>query len=274
MVLPRSRTLLHVLTLADAPSVADWMQGWGTLLALPLSMIALILTARLLRQEMRNRREDREQEEASQASLVCLTSMMTASDGTNITEFLPTIVNNSNSPVFDVQLNVWLLGVPVCLATVTERLEPGGYTEFPIEMKRPLSDADHVSWSHREGALIDERTEITFMDSCGRTWKRYRKNPPQRLPKGPINFDYQPLHTLLPEYLYVNHARRALRKLGNRLSGHIERRLVRRLPLAARLGRLRGSYESPFSGNEYRQVRRVLHSVDAVEEAGASARQS
>lgn len=248
------------------------MQGWGTLLALPLSMTALILTARLLRKEMCNRREDREQEEAAQANLICLNSMMTASDGTNITEFKPTIVNNSSSPVFDVQLNVWLLGAPVCLATVVERLEAGGSTEFPIELQRPLSDADHVSWSHQEGTLIDERTEITFMDSCGRTWKRHRKNPPQRLPKGPIKFDYEPLRTLLSEYFYVNHARRALRRLSNRISGYIERRLVRRLPLAARSYRLPGSYESPFSGNEYRQVRRVLHIVDAVED-GASARQ-
>jgi H+/gluconate symporter-like permease len=54
---------------ADTPSVTDWMQGWGSLLAVITSLVAIIFTALLLRHEVRARRQDQAEMMAGQARL-------------------------------------------------------------------------------------------------------------------------------------------------------------------------------------------------------------
>jgi hypothetical protein len=44
--------------LAEAPNTADWMQGYGAVISLPLSLLAVLFTGWLLRHEIRNRRQD------------------------------------------------------------------------------------------------------------------------------------------------------------------------------------------------------------------------
>ncbi|GIF64152.1 hypothetical protein Ais01nite_21870 [Asanoa ishikariensis] len=57
---------------ADAPNVADWMQGWASLGAAVTSLVAIVLTGRLLRHEVKARRDDVVEASRSQAKLVTI----------------------------------------------------------------------------------------------------------------------------------------------------------------------------------------------------------
>jgi hypothetical protein len=60
------------LVIADAPtpSMADWLQAWGTIAAAVFSALAVLFAALLLRHELVVRREERADRDAAQARLV------------------------------------------------------------------------------------------------------------------------------------------------------------------------------------------------------------
>ena len=92
----------------EAPKITDWMQGWGNVLGVILSAIAVIYTARLFRHERNMRREEKEDGDLAQARLVVgrVSGYEINPDGT-IAKLQYDITNYSDAPVFFVNPSVY-----------------------------------------------------------------------------------------------------------------------------------------------------------------------
>jgi hypothetical protein len=175
---------------ADAPSVTDWMQGWGNVLGVVLSSVAVIFTGLLFRHEVRVRREEKADSGAAQARLVVgrITEISRVHDDST-TE--PTdgpghaavwkVRNYSSMPVFNVE--VWInkrfsFDEPHVDFLNTEEKHDLVEDEL-IGVTVPLDPIDE----EYPGCTFDlDKYEIivTFTDSNGFVWTRSNFNEPQR----------------------------------------------------------------------------------------------
>ncbi|KIR64744.1 hypothetical protein [Micromonospora haikouensis] len=165
----------------EAPKITDWIQAWGSLGGLIMSVLAVIATWGLLRHEIRVRREERLDAELAQARLVVPT----------LTEVGPAepwrggkpratykVVNYSSSPVLDV--------------TVRHRWEEGSLGlphHFPVltgEEKGDLQLFEGMQPAMLTKVVRTSQIEIMFTDSNGHRWSRLDRHPPVRVLDKPV----------------------------------------------------------------------------------------
>jgi hypothetical protein len=175
------------------------MQAWGTVLALPLSLGALIFTGLLLRHEMRARREERLQATAAQARLVRAARDFTFAAGDDGTiEAQRKVFNHSDKPVFDVRFEMFFEnGRAEHLDPAREDvIEPEGERTFIIRMTTDdTSDADIDDFVPVSAALA-------FMDAQGKEWHRLDNDSGPQPYQGWIFRDLR-LMKLLVDYLEI-----------------------------------------------------------------------
>ncbi|MFF3867090.1 hypothetical protein [Micromonospora sp. NPDC001898] len=168
---------------ADAPSVTDWMQGWGSILSLAVSTGALVFTGWLLRHEIRVRREEKADADAAQARLVVARIVGEERSGTHpeighltgpMIGIRWRIRNHSQAPIFDVfvSINEWrddLWGdVVEGEASGTAKCDP------PLPF-------DSYPFDPREAII-----EVEFTDAAGLRWRRRMGEPPERVIAPPV----------------------------------------------------------------------------------------
>lgn len=160
---------------ADGPSVTDWMQGWGSILSLPLSLGALIFTGWLLRHEIRVRREEKADTAAAQARLVVARAL-----GVVLTDIDPNtghqvgpmvglkwqIKNYSQAPIFD------------AIVSVEEWQDNrwGEVIETEASGTVKCDSSLEFGFDPRE-ALV----KVEFTDAAGLRWIRTTGEPPERV---------------------------------------------------------------------------------------------
>jgi hypothetical protein len=175
-----------VLLSADAPNYADIMQAWGSILALPLALGAMVFTGLLLRHELRTRREDFYHSDSAQARLAVLEGIA-YDDGADRTRTrVKYVVHNRSERV--------LLNVHV------RHIKPDGSAYqsaarmITIEAgeKRWLSiiDDPQVATSIGETKMIhgmDLPFILVFDDAEGRRWfRRDGVRRPERMIREPV----------------------------------------------------------------------------------------
>ncbi|MGI5146869.1 hypothetical protein ACQEVC_10870 [Plantactinospora sp. CA-294935] len=253
---------------ADAPNYTDIMQGWGSVLGVLVSGLAVLITGLLLWHEMKARREEREDQEAVQARLIVLMSETIDGDEGMVTRW--NVVNHSAAPVYDVYaVLVWRVEDPVIKqGSMTVRrmnagmvgirqtlpyLAPGQTTVLEIPLQDAPMNAD---------ALSSINLTATYTDAAGIRWQRKGidqpvkdRQPPDRTldPHGDLKFA-----PLLWQYLWViSKPARWLRRRAKRVVNAIYRHMHVRV-----MGRL---YSVPLHHAEEMTPRRRVkgpHSVD------------
>jgi hypothetical protein len=190
---------------ADAPSVTDWMQGWGSILGVILSGLAVIFTALLFRHERNMRREEKADADAAQARLVVgriikisrdLEHGVEASEGSG-RAVVWKVKNYSSMAVFNVEVwidETWDFGPTVDFLNTEEKHdvvedELLGVTtpRDPIEERYPGGDFD----------LSKYNISVTFTDANGLRWERTNFNEPER------DFYYPYRRNSLKEFLWA-----------------------------------------------------------------------
>jgi hypothetical protein len=181
------------------------MQGWGNVLGVILSAIAVIFTGLLFRHERNVRREEKEDADAAQARLV-MGKIIRLSRGMedDVTEpsVGPAIAavwqvrNYSSMPVFNLEVwvggrfdaepNVFFLNSEETYDVVEDRLVGSVESTEPIQEK---------SWGDFD--LSDYDISIAFTDANGLMWTRVNVNSPQRL------LDYSREHSRFKEFLWA-----------------------------------------------------------------------
>jgi hypothetical protein len=182
-----------MLVAAEAPNTADWMQGWGAIISLPLSLLAVLFTGWLLRHEIRVRREERTDLEARQARLVRVTIDERGLDEETAT-FRFTIRNLSPEPIYSIFVFSYSGGRYAIQGDepVAWRLSAGD--EIPISMGPNWMDTGD------RFVPISPRAALQFEDANGRTWVRFEDEQPRRW-IGPSMVSYQSNRALLAEYI-------------------------------------------------------------------------
>lgn len=166
------------MLVADAPSVTDWMQGWGSIVSLAVSTGALVFTGWLLRHEIRVRREEKADADAAQARLVVahiVGAEMSGADhdtGRQVGSMVGVkwrVKNHSQAPIFDLFISIdgwegnrW--------GEVIEDEASG-----TVKCNPPLP-FDSYPYDPRE-ALV----KVEFTDAAGLRWTRRMGEPPERL---------------------------------------------------------------------------------------------
>lgn len=192
---------------ADGPTVADWMQGWGIVLSVPLSFIALILTYGLLRRELHSRRADEAGARAAQARLVWAEVVEIAKDadvGRDVVVWR--IHNRSAAPIFHPvvflqddtgrELGAMNPALPDVIA-------PGSLLEGRsdvISQEWPGNDAWLPEDEFRRSVAASLAANVVFTDNAGSQWARSGAAAPvSGLPQpSPNNLPH-----LLAEYLRI-----------------------------------------------------------------------
>src|SRR4051794_31199066 len=102
------------------------MQGWGTVLSVPLSLFAVMFTGLLLRHEIRVRREERDDADAAQARLVWLDTIETGSTPEGMDAIRIRIRNSNEQAVMNVSVVGEILGHNVDSYSVAVSIIEGG----------------------------------------------------------------------------------------------------------------------------------------------------
>jgi hypothetical protein len=185
--LPEFRTLTRV-TLGSAmvegqtPSMADWLQAWGTIAAAVFSALAVLFAALLLRHELVARREEQADRDAAQARLVFPEVESAASQhdefmGDEYTSVSWRLVNLSR--------------LPIPFAAVRVSYEDAGSGRrrrqfFQVDGRIDPQSTATGTWELQPpvpaNAPFDETFEVDaeFLDAAGLRWRREAWHPPQR----------------------------------------------------------------------------------------------
>jgi hypothetical protein len=149
------------------------MQAWGSILALPLSLGAMIFTGLLLFHEVRVRRQERYHNDSAQARLVRIDSAIHDDGSDHSTARIKYWVSNrSGSPVFDLQVlhpskdgDTW--DAPSRTITVVGG-ERGAYSIVDPSLITKLGEK--TAFVHS----LDLPYLLVFTDAEGRRWSRDR----------------------------------------------------------------------------------------------------
>ena len=223
---------------ADGPTAADWMQGWGIVLSVPLSFIALLLTYGLLRRELQSRRADEAGARAAQARLVWAEVVEIAKDADVGREVVVWRVHNrSAAPIFH----------PVVFLQDETGRELGAMNPAlpnviaPGSLLEGRSDVISQQWlgnnawlpedELRESVAASLAANVIFTDNAGSQWTRSGTAAPvSGVPQTSTNN----LPHLLAEYLRIPHRLRQpaaqLVHAREGLENNLRRRIAKRDP--------------------------------------------
>jgi hypothetical protein len=214
-----SRYSARMLVAAEVPNTADWMQGWGAVISLPLSLLAVLFTGRLLRHEIRARREERADLESRQARLVRVQIDRDLDKNAATYSFI--VHNLSPASIYDVRVF---------------RVSQGQYAaEGDGPLVRELRSGDQVStslgprWFDNGTRLVplSPLAGIQFDDADGRAWIRYEDEQPRRW-TGPGLFSHESTRELVVDYLSTFRPMRALFGLKFTMRSKFRDNLMRR----------------------------------------------
>jgi hypothetical protein len=168
---------------AEAPKITDWMQGWGNVLGVLMSSIAVIFTGLLFRHERNVRREEQADSEAAQARLVVGSVGRLSRDrksdvvepGSGPFTGIGWQVNNlSGLPVLDVSIRIFGGWLPSGLIDHVADIMRVDTVEGGIKLQTPIAIGER-------DAQCDTRVEIKFTDSNGLVWTRVDREQPVRV---------------------------------------------------------------------------------------------
>jgi hypothetical protein len=188
---------------ADAPTVTDWMQGWGEVLSVFVSTGALLFTGLLLRHEVRLRREAVEDLEATQARSVWLDVeiRVISNEGR---EFIWVLHNDSSDEVTEV-VAVAFVGSEFTTMNSLNSCPPGSM--FEMGRARWRSKSPIPDWA--------TEVQCAFTDGSGLTWIRAGRQRPRRIRGAlfsPVSLTFPASHLglwgLISELTYFGTARR------------------------------------------------------------------
>ncbi|MFC3383328.1 hypothetical protein [Couchioplanes azureus] len=161
-----------MVSAAEAPNVTDWMQGWGSVLGLPLAFGAMIFTGLLLLHEIRVRRQERYHNDTAQARLVRV-DRIHHDDGVDRASARITyrVHNRSAAPVFDVHvLHPSQDGDRYDSPSRMITIEGGEKGSVSITDPSLVADVGpNAKYSHS----LDLPFVLVFTDAEGRRWSRY-----------------------------------------------------------------------------------------------------
>ena len=221
---------------ADGATAADWMQGWGIVLSVPLSFIALMLTYGLLRRELLSRRLAEAGARAAQARLVWAEVVEIAKDadvGRDVVVWR--IHNRSAAPIFHPvvflqdetgrELGAMNPALPNVIA-------PGSLLEGRsdvISQEWPGNDAWLPEDEFRRSVAASLAANVIFTDNTGAQWTRSGAAAPV---PGAGQQGRNDLPHLLAEYLRipgrVRQPRAVLGRGRERLENGLRKRLAKR----------------------------------------------
>jgi hypothetical protein len=160
-------------------SLADWLQGWGTVSGSIFSAIAALAATALLRHEMLARRAELAESEIRQARAVILAveDWVKEEEGVANKYVRAEVVvrNFSESMIFNVDIAYKRSdGIRHSGGTslTLDYLPPGHERRIVVNFDPPGDPA-------KQAKLL--ATGMTFVDAAGRSWARYGKAQPVRL---------------------------------------------------------------------------------------------
>jgi hypothetical protein len=182
----------QAMVLSVAPTTADWMQGWGALVSLPLSLLAVIFTGWLLQHEIRTRRADERQrdrerrdDERRQARLVYAildpdrpipNDHLPRSVHGPENEVYVRVYNQSDEPIWDVKAYLPERARPLLLESVGPHdSDTNGWLDAPDEWY--LMNVGPGCPGTPHWLPLD----IIFVDNRGLRWRRSGRGEPVRL---------------------------------------------------------------------------------------------
>ncbi|GLI02935.1 hypothetical protein [Phytohabitans aurantiacus] len=192
----------------DPPTLADWMQAWGTVAAVVAGLLAAVFTAGLLIHEMREAdrarrdasreradaerdrrvaqydrdlaRKERHDTEKAQARAVIVDNTEISADNGEIRRVRGRVHNFSSGPILSLEVRLVGTGMLRDLDVpmgVVGTLEPAGERSLDtaVTTAAPTRGLD----DHAVKDLVT--VEIRFMDSDGRRWIRRGNGQPERV---------------------------------------------------------------------------------------------
>jgi hypothetical protein len=227
-----------MFVVADGPTVADWMQGWGIVLSVPLSFIALLLTYGLLRHELRLRRAEDIGAKQAQARLVWAEVVDLAKDPDDGREVVVWRVHNrSSAPVFHPTVflqDTTARSLRAMNPTLPSVIAPGSVLEGRSDVLSP-------DWPRNDGRVPEEEfrrsvadsltANVIFTDNAGSQWTRSGGAAPVR---GEPQLSPNDLPRLMAEYLRIPGNLREPRVLRVHARERLENRLRKRIAKRAR----------------------------------------
>jgi hypothetical protein len=157
---------------ADAPNYTDIMQGWGSVLGVLVSGLAVLITGMLLRHEMKARREEKAEQEAAQARLIVVALESAEGDEETISAHW-TVVNHSQAPIYDLTTNLRYRGATARGAK--PRHLPYLPPEKTVTIDLPPSDPP----VHKDMLGLFELT-AGYTDAAGVRWRRVDTRQPEK----------------------------------------------------------------------------------------------
>ncbi|WP_433081608.1 hypothetical protein ACQP1P_46565 [Dactylosporangium sp. CA-052675] len=170
---------------ADAPSVTDWMQGWGSILGLAMSTIAVIFSGWLLRHEINTRREEKTEAELAQARLVVgrISGCELDEDGW-VQQFRYEIINYSDAPVFFV--NPYIVDQEFGQEFDSEKVYHVLASNAPIVGFVSAHNCDPPDPDEEGNPDLSRfQVKLVFVDKNGLQWRRFHYEAPLRGFKDP-----------------------------------------------------------------------------------------
>ncbi|MGC4756993.1 hypothetical protein [Micromonospora trifolii] len=162
-----------MLSAAETPKVTDWMQGWGSLISLPLSFGALIFTGLLLRHELRTRRDERFDAVSAQARLVRTHAVVLQETEDESVDIIFTIKNNSERSIFRARIEAYMEGQR-CADFDSDFLEVlDGCSESKLCINVPRA-------RFAKECGFDLSVVLVYQDAEGYDWQREGDLPPVR----------------------------------------------------------------------------------------------
>lgn len=159
--------------MAETPTVTDWLQGVGTIAALPVAVVALSFTAMLFLHERRVRREDKADADVAPARLVFARAVELRVEAEKLNLVRYEIVNHGEAPIFQVEASiVTSSGAAGHSAAELDGLMGSRVVKMLIDP--PIS-------AFTPTTVSDLPLTVTFTDATGLRWRRTGRDRPERL---------------------------------------------------------------------------------------------
>lgn len=218
---------MGVLSAPETPNITDWMQGWGSLLALPLSLGAMVFTGLLLLHEIRVRRQERYHNDSAQARLIRVDEAR-HDDGADRkgSRIRYRIHNRSDAPILDVHV---LHPSPEGdryeesgQRITVEGREKGWFSFTDPALTAKIGEAKFVH-------SLDLPYVLVFTDAEGRKWSRYMGAGLPKRVLGEVAFQSESIVGLVAVLWNLPTQRQAVRRWLDAPRRSIKRRLRRRI---------------------------------------------
>ena len=166
---------------ADGPTLADWLQGWGTVGGTVFAALAAVAAVAVLMHDRAVRRADEADTAAAQARAVIV--LVNAKwDEPQVTDVWFTLRNFSNSVILDIRFGYRYRDSQGRLEGGEfrrEYLAPGESTESEkMRLDQPVQ-----AWDTLPAGVIPPDlfpTRVIFTDAAGRRWRRDGRAQPVR----------------------------------------------------------------------------------------------